>query len=169
MSAASPDLPFWSDDFDMDLPKVIPEARAVLGDLADLELKTHGSLTFGRLNHPTVWNGDLGTVAFFGRTDPCRPAAYYAAKEIVTCTLWEVLRDCWSHDYAVIFERHLILDGNKFWLDFQPLMYHMRSWQTLRDEDVAKHRDRVLNRIRFMVARLRRIIAPGHYGTGVRA
>ena len=37
---------FWSDDFDMDLPKIIPEARERLGKYADLELVTHGHTTF---------------------------------------------------------------------------------------------------------------------------
>jgi hypothetical protein len=69
----STDLPFWSDDFDMDLPKVIPDAKAALGDVADLELVTHGHTTHGRLNHPSCWNHSLGLVAWFGRRDPMKP------------------------------------------------------------------------------------------------
>jgi hypothetical protein len=142
---------FWSDDFDMDLPKVIPDAKELLGECADLQLQTHGGKTFGRLNHPTVWNGDSGMVAFFGRTSPMKPPAYYTDREIIRCTLWEAIRDAWAHTVVIVFEgRTPIWDGSKTWAQFEPIMEHIRGYRVLPDAEVEKHKQKVRMRLELV-------------------
>lgn len=146
---------FWSDDFDMDLPKVIPDARQRLGEHADLELVTHGHETHGRLNHPSVWNHTLGLVAFFGRGTPHKPAEYWASDPLVRCTLWEAVRDAWVHDNVILFEGFPIF--NRQDEHFQPLMCHVRKWRELPELEVAKHKDAVVHALeccRMDVSRL---------------
>lgn len=63
---------FWADDFDMDLPRIIPRLDDVLGDTAGVRLWTHGHTSHGRLNHPSVWNGGG---ASHGAFLCCRPAS----------------------------------------------------------------------------------------------
>jgi hypothetical protein len=142
----SGELPFWADDFDMDLPKIIPEARDRLGDLADLQLVTHGHTTYGRLNHPTVWNHDLGCVAWFGRRSPHKPASYVTDSPLVQCTLWEAIRDVWSHDYVIVFEHNPIWNGD-MWQHFEPLMGHTRGYHVLPEAEVKEHKLCVLDKI----------------------
>jgi hypothetical protein len=132
---------FWSDDFDLDLPKVIPDARACLGYLAELELVTHGHETHGRLNHPSVWNHELGSVSFFGRGNPHKPDGYWTRDPIVRCTLWEAVRDAWCHDNVILVESVPVLYGQ--WIHFEPLMWHTRKWRALPELEVAKHVDAV--------------------------
>ena len=145
------DPKFWCDDFDMDLPKVIPDAKELLGEVADLELRTHGNKTDGRLNHPCVWNHSIGMVAFFGRSSPMKPEAYYTDRQVVLCTLWEAIRDAWCHDYVIIFEgRRPIWDGSKTRAQFEPLMYHIRKWRELPDAEVEKHKQKVRMRLELV-------------------
>jgi hypothetical protein len=132
---------FWSDDFDMDLPRVITDARDRLGEHADLELVTHGHETYGRLNHPAVWNHPLGSVSFFGRGDPHKPAEYWTNDPLVRCTLWEAVRDAWSHSNVILFESFPV--WNDQWEHFEPLMYAIRGWSTLTEREYVKHTDAV--------------------------
>ena len=48
--------PFWSDNFDIDLLKVIPDADMMLGEAADVVLYTHSHTPHGGVNCPTVWH-----------------------------------------------------------------------------------------------------------------
>jgi hypothetical protein len=146
----SSDPKFWSDDFNMDLPKVIPEARSLLGAYADMELVTHGHETHGRLNHPSVWNHEFGSVAFFGRTDPLKPVRFYTSSPLVRCTLWEAIRDAWAHDIVILFEMSPIWDGSKTRANFDPLMYHIRGWRTLDQSEVDDHKQAVRERIQLV-------------------
>lgn len=142
---------FWSDDFDMDLPKIIPDAKELLGEHADLQLLTHGGKTHGRLNHPVVWNGEVGSVAFFGRRSPMKPPSYYTNREIVTCTLWEAIRDAWAHTYVLIFEGHRVIwDGSKTYAQFEPIMSHIRRWHELSDPELLKLKSRVRMRLELV-------------------
>src|SRR5581483_9211618 len=94
------DQPFWSDDFDMGLPKIFPDARRILGDLGDIKLITVGCAdNDGRLNHPNVWNGDRAMLSFFGFKSPAKPDLYVGSGNEVSCTAWEMFRDCWAHHY----------------------------------------------------------------------
>ena len=146
------DPKFWSDDFDMDLPKIIPEARSLLGAYADLELVTHGSETHGRLNHPTCWNHELGYVSYFGRPGRIfKPNGYWTDSPIIRCTLWEAIRDAWAHDNVIIFEgRTPIWSGNETRRDFDPLMYHIRGWRALDEAEIDAHKAAVQMRIELV-------------------
>jgi hypothetical protein len=145
------DPKFWSDDFDMDLPKILPEARSLLGAYADLELVTHGHETHGRLNHPTVWNHGLGMVAFFGRHTPMKPASFWTDSPLVRCTLWEAIRDAWVHDIVILFEGQTpIWDGSKTREQFNRLMYHLRGWRRIEEAEVDAHKAAVQIRIELV-------------------
>lgn len=99
-------MKFWSDDFDMDLLKVFPQTLLVLGETAELKLWTIGHESYGRLNHPTVWNSH-GAYLWLERPNLERDKNGWAnihgcvsnEKEI-ECTWLEWLRDAWSHHYT---------------------------------------------------------------------
>ncbi len=142
------DLPFWSDDFDMDLPKIIPEARERLGQYASLELLTYGNASYGRLNCPDCWNHTLGSVAWFGRKTPFKPDSYVTSSPLVRCTLWEVLRDVWAHDFVLVFEGNPIWKHPEMWEEhFYPLMEHVRNERVLDEKEVREHKLCVLDAI----------------------
>lgn len=142
------DLPFWSDDFDMDLPKVIPEARALLGELADLELVTTSHTTHGRINCPCCWNHELGLVSFFGRPGKLyREPGYVTSNAEVKCTLWEAIRDSWSHNNVIVFEFDPVFDGGALWPHFERIMYHIRGSDVRPDAEIAEHKVRALQAI----------------------
>lgn len=147
---------FWSDDFDMDLPKVIPDAKTRLGKHADLELVTTCTRpTHGRLNHPCAWNHPLGLVSFVGRGHTHRPGHYHTSAPTIRCTLWEVIRDAWPHSNVVLFEGFPIWHDQ--WEHFQPIMYHIRKLHELTAGDLDRHIAAVRHEIdccRMDVARL---------------
>jgi hypothetical protein len=123
------DVPFWSDDFDMDLPKIFPDARRLLGDLGDIELVTVGKPDKnGRLNHPAVWNGDHSMLSFFGFKRPRKPDLYWSSDGLVRCTAWEAFRDAWSHNYLIQVEQRPVWDTGPLWPHFQTIMYRVRGW-----------------------------------------
>lgn len=144
----SGDRAFWSDDFDMDLPKVIPQARAIVGDLADVVLWTTGHRTFGALNSPTAWNTDRGLAAFFGFTCPIMPPGFVTFDSPVQCTFWEAIRDCWPHTFLMTVERTPIWDSQPLRPKFDAIMWHLRGW----GEDTPK-RARQAQRARTVVER----------------
>lgn len=127
----------WCDDFDMDLPKVIPDAETLLGDMAGVTLFTHGNLTHGTLNHPTVWNHDLGLVAFFGFAEPRKPAAFYTNKPLVECTFLEAVRDAWAHSFVMLVEGQPVLDAAALWPHFENIMWRTRGWAGHEEAPVA--------------------------------
>lgn len=145
--AETVDPPFWSDDFDVDLPKVIPGAREALGDLADLELVTHGGTTHGRLNHPSVWNHNLGSISFFGTNTPCKPNGFWTNAGTVRCALWEAIRDAWCHHNVIFLNGKLPIWVDQ-WKHFEPVMWHIRGWRTLPDSEIQEHIDSVRMAIR---------------------
>jgi hypothetical protein len=123
--------PFWSDDFDMDFPKIFPDARKMLGDLAGLELITTGTpdRRTGRLNHPAVWNHERGSVAFFGFKSPCRDQFYAApSSQEIRCSAWEAFRDAWPHHLVMIVEQQVIWDTGALWPEFEIIMWNLRGW-----------------------------------------
>jgi hypothetical protein len=135
------DTPFWSDDFDMDLPKIFPEARELLGDLAEIELYTVGTpdKTTGRLNHPCVWNGDRSMLAFFGFQAPARPEFYAApSAQQIKCTAWEMFRDAWPHSYLIQVQQRPIWDTFALRRDFETIMWNVRGWEGGRDPRPAR-------------------------------
>lgn len=151
---------FWSDDFDMDLPKVFPAAREILGDLGDVLLWTAGSQSYGRLNHPAVWNGDDTMLAFFGFRNAARPSFYYAGKSEIQCTAWEAFRDAWPHGYLIQVQHRPVWDTHALWPQFEVLMWHLRGWGEPKSEQIiSRARSTVLNSLTSAVAALREIVS----------
>lgn len=135
------DPPMWCDDFDMDLPKVFPDAREIFAKVADVEIVAAGrpDKRFGNLNHPHVWNGDRSMLAFFGFGHPHVPAGYITGDrhpQHVDCTIWDAVRDAWPHSYLIV------LDGRATWDTFalrgqlQTLLCHTRGWTAVDPRDV---------------------------------
>lgn len=137
---------FWSDDFDMDLPKVIPGLDEALGDAADIRLWTYGSESYGRLNHPSVWSTYDGTTAFFGtdRDGPWKPTDYHTDHPIVECTWREAVRDAWPHRYRILVDWVRIWDTTRLSGTFTRLMYDLRGWQPLPNGEADRLRGEVL-------------------------
>lgn len=99
---------FWADDFDMDLLRVVPEIGRMLGGDCDRTLWTVGHRTYGRLNHPTVWNTHG---AYLWLTKPNLPRDVHgwfnvdgcvSNDEEIECTWLELLRDAWVHGFAAV-------------------------------------------------------------------
>ena len=126
--------PLWCDDFDADLPKVVPGALAALGDAADVELRTYCRPTNDRINCPASWHTDLGLTAYFSTPDfgQPQPLGYVTTKdELVPCTFWEVVRDEWIHESVVVVNRQWIwTPPGRLRYD---LMADLRGWTPLDD------------------------------------
>jgi hypothetical protein len=151
------DRRFWSDDFDMDLPKVIPEACEICAPIAGLTLWTTGHTTHGALNHPTVWNADGGGyVAFFGTRGVRRADIFWTNDRIVKCTAWEMFRDAWPHAYRIVVDDVVIWDAGALYPLFETIMYDLRAWR--RQPDAAEQaRREVAESLRKAVGRLEEI------------
>lgn len=129
---------FWCDDFDADLYNVVPEARAVLAPVAEVKLFTRGHATNGRLNHPTVWNHDLGFIAFFSFGGEPRPSeAFYTTDPIVECTFAEAVRDAFVHGISMVLEKKVIFHAGALAQDYSALLYNHRGWRKDGDGDVS--------------------------------
>lgn len=133
---------FWSDDFDMDLPRILPRFDEALGVAADLPLWVHGGTSHGRLNHPAVW----GNVAYFGTSpdDTGKPDSYYTSQPFVECTWREAVRDAWPHTYRLLVNGVEIWGAHTLWPAFEQLMYDLRGWRTLPDGEADRLRGHVL-------------------------
>lgn len=161
MKCTAPDRPMWCDDFDMDLPKVIPDARRIIGEFGDVLLWTTGHETNGVLNHPTVWNGDGGMVAFFGLKPNCRPASYWTNVQPIRCTVWEAIRDAWTHQYRIHIDGVAVWDTNPLWRPFETIMWDIRGWRTPRDPSkVSRARTLVRRSLRDAHGRLVDVLYP---------
>lgn len=139
----------WSDDFDLDLYKVVPNAREILRPLAGIVLYTHGSQHNGALNHPACWNTDLGMAAFFGfQPTGIKPDAYWTDDAVMRCTFDEAIRDCWVHTYCLTIiaagRFHAIWDSQLIADEFWALMGHVRKYHPLTPEVAEQMRERVL-------------------------
>lgn len=153
-------LPFWSDDFDMDLIKVLPKTEEILGDTADLKLYTYGATTFGRLNHPSVWNGDGGMLAFFGTENyGFKPDCFYSGEDVVPCTFLEAVRDAWPHSYILHVDFVEIWNTWKLRALFDALMWHRRGWRALPDGRAEELIESLSRSLRAASERLRKVAA----------
>ncbi len=160
----------WCDESDMDLPRVIPNAEAICAPVRDLKLRTVGGFTGGKLNHPSVWNGDHSMLAFFALgevgADP-QPLGYYSGEPIVSCTAWKAFRDAWPHGYTMLL-RQDDSDGSTHFVPiwdtcalhrrFERLMYNLRDWQKLSDEELRADVGVVELTLQDAVARLQSLI-----------
>lgn len=137
---------FWSDNFDMDLLKILPGLPEWLGDAADIPMWTRGAESYGRLNHPSVWNDPVGFVAFFGLTagDTGKPGANWTDSPVVECTWLEVLRDAWPHGYAIVVDGQTLWNAGRWQNAFLSLMYDLRGQQKMPDGHADRARLRLL-------------------------
>lgn len=153
------DRPFWSDDFDLDLPKLVPGARGLLGDIADLSLVTHGhpDRRHGNLNHPCVWNewvGDTASVvAFFGFRNSAKPVPNWTDAPPIRCTAWEAFRDCWPHNFVLMVEMKPVWDRPALSREFFDLAGAARGGRSGPEIEAA--RETVGGSIVLAAARLR--------------
>lgn len=147
LNDATGQLPFWSDDFDMDLVALFPQLPNMLQDTAQETMWTFGGETFTRLNHPAVWNWSTGPIAMFWKNKPAiQPDekgwfrlvnGMVTDRPLIEATWLEVLRDAWSHCFLVM------CDGEGLWNTaddelrriFDAIMWHIRG-VTPRDNEI---------------------------------
>lgn len=151
------DGPLWCDDFDADLPKVVPGALGALGSTAGVELLTYATPTNGKINCPASWWTDLGLTAFFSTGGPIVPAGYVGGKEVVGCTFWEAVRDEWIHESVMVVDRKFVWKPPGGLM--MRLMYDLRGWTVLTDEEQAETQEHVRQSLAAAASRLRTVIA----------
>ncbi|HWP53619.1 MAG TPA: hypothetical protein VN476_05755 [Pyrinomonadaceae bacterium] len=130
---------FWSDDFDMDLLKVFPNTLELLGDTADEKVWTVGHDSFGRLNHPVVWNTH-GAYVWLDKPNLRRDKhGWFNIDSCVSddpeieCTWLELLRDQWVHSFAFILLPVRVQFPSPSYRDFERIMYDLRGWHKYED------------------------------------
>lgn len=135
---------FWADDFDMDLLKLFPQLPQMLGITGEVKLWTVGHESFGRLNHPTVWNSHG---AFFWTEKPNLARDKHGWFNVdgcvcdsleIECTWMEVLRDQWPHSYAFILKPSNVLFDAPPSLMFSEIMYDLRGLKKSVDIRLAR-------------------------------
>jgi hypothetical protein len=154
-----PTGPLWCDDFDTDLPKVVPGALEALGDTADVALVTRCKPTNGRINCPSAWWTDHGLTAFFA-TDGyggAAPAGYVTGDPLVGCSFAEAVRDEWIHDAAIVVNGHLIWKPPVGLM--MRMLYDVRGWTTLDGPTREETQEHVRRSLRACAARLREVVA----------
>jgi hypothetical protein len=151
-------FPFWSDDFDMDLLKVLPEAPEILGRTQAITLYTYCSHpTHGRINAPDAWHSDRGLTSFFGFTDAAKPASYHTSGELLPCTFLEAVRDEWCHGSVMRVEREIVWQPASLRESFDVLMSHLRGWHRVTELERELHLGRVRWSLHKAADRLARI------------
>lgn len=136
---ASTRPPMWYDDFDIELYRVVPDAQRLIAPVAHVPLRTvgHPCRKTGRLNHPSLWNGDHGMLAFFG----CRllgqrhwkPPHFYTSAPVIDCTFEEAIRDTWVHSCLMLVDGYVVWNSWSLQRDFEVLMWHARGWRNQPD------------------------------------
>lgn len=158
---------FWSDDFDMDLFKVIPAAEAILAGARAIRMVTFGGLTNGRLNHPACWNGMDGFCAFFGMPGIPQlawlPPGYVTSNEtLVECNGEEALRDWWPHSYIMYLNGFAVTPKlNDYYDVFSKLMWHIRRVEVLPEAEYQDAIFDVQNILVEAVDRMQKIVRVG--------
>lgn len=144
-------LPFWSDELDIDLYRLVPEARDAIGEDANVTLYTYcDKKTHGRINHPALWGRGAWASCIVSTASELihKPERMAAPAEAVTeCTFEELCRDAWLHHYSAILdaEFRLLLCHERRW--FNALMYSARRWGGVSDKDVYKAKQASLKAI----------------------
>jgi hypothetical protein len=149
--------PFWSDDFDLDLLRVLPEIETAIGRTGEIVLHTHDTLAHPltrRITHPVCWNTPRGPAAFFGFADAATPSAYVTDAPLVDCTFLEAVRDCWVHGYLMVVERRAVLDGLRLRFSFDVLLTYHRRWREVTAAEVRGAQHDVMNHIAAACARV---------------
>jgi hypothetical protein len=131
----------WCDTFDADLLAVVPGAAEALAPAGDIELRTYSRLTNGKINCPSSWNTDQGHLSFFWTAPQFRPDACWSTDAPEAgCSFLEAVRDEWVHLAAISVNGHLVWRPS--WRHMSALMYDLRGWTVLaEDEREAVRRD----------------------------
>ncbi len=157
MSALASGL--WCDDFDTDLPKVVPDWLDFLGYAADIELRTYCHPTNGKINCPCAWWTDSGLTAFFATRNygGIAPAGFWTDEPVVDCTFAEAVRDEWIHGQVVV------VNGVIIWRPpntlMERLMYDVRGWRALDDIERAEVKRHVRRSLAGAAERLLELVA----------
>jgi len=146
----------WCDTFDADLLAVVPGAAEALGPAGGLRLMTYSRLTNGRINHPSCWSTYEGFAAFFWTAEEHRPDASWSTDApVAECTFLEAVRDEWVHSCAIV------VNGRVVWRPpvrlMQKLMYDLRGWTPLADEERERIRGDVRCSLTSAARRLARV------------
>lgn len=158
----------WCDNFDLDLYKLVPEAREALAPVANVQLVTIGGKWMdGRLNHPSVWNGGKGMVAFFAfgdentPIDQIKPEACWSNEQRVACTFEEAVRDCWLHNYEILVRmpNGTFRDVYETCSDeqrnaLQDMMGHVRKYHPLSEAELQHCRSVILKQVQMAGGKL---------------
>lgn len=150
----------WCDDFDADLPKVVPGAMRALGGSADVPLLTYSRVTGGRINCPAAWNTYDGLTSFFWTDEARRPDdAWYTQDPVSECTFAEAVRDEWVHSCVVA------VNGRVVWRPpvraMERLMFDLRGWSPLEPGERSRIRAGVLRGLVRAAATLAKAAVPG--------
>lgn len=147
-------MKFWSDNFDMDLPKVFPNILEILGETAEQKIWTVGHETFERLNHPAVWNTH-GAYVWLDKPNLKRDEhgwfsidSCVSNEKEIECTWLELLRDQWPHNYAFILLPVRAQFPSPPYRDFERIMYNLRGWH--KYDDIQDSRNSALQWITRM-------------------
>jgi hypothetical protein len=113
-------ITMWYDQFDCDLYRVVPEARAIIAPIADIKLRTWGHPDpDGKLNSPAMWNGNDGLETFFGlHLSEFKPQEYICGENIIECTAEEAIRDLWVHSCIMYVDGERVWDSEQLWGGF---------------------------------------------------
>lgn len=143
-------MTFWSDNFDADLLKVIPETEEILGETANIQLWTHGGLTDGKLNHPSCWNTDVGMTAFFGfKQTGFKPDAFWTDRPLVSCTFLEACRDAWVHGFVIGVDGYEVADFCSTQGILLELMHDLRGIHKLQESKLISRKASIRRLLNF--------------------
>jgi hypothetical protein len=148
----------WCEDFDADLPKVVPDALDLLAPVTNVVLRTHSTPTNGRINCPSSWWTDFGLTAFFatpGWGDPA-PAGYWTNEPVVECSVEDIIRDEWIHGSVVVVNGRFVWRPPNQLMEW--LMFDLRGWTPLESERRAEIQEHVRASLRAAVERLRFVV-----------
>jgi hypothetical protein len=143
-------LPFWSDDFDGDLYRLLPEVEEFVAPAAAIRMWTYSGLTHGRINCPTAWHTARGLTSFFtlveGR-DPRPDRRYYVGTdEPVECTGEEFFRDLLSHGHIAVVD-NVVVDFGRLQASYFALLFHVRGHGN--EQKATKARPHLINWFRL--------------------
>lgn len=157
---------FWSDDFDMDLLKLWPELPQQLGETGERKLWTVGSESYGRLNHPTVWNTH-GAFVWLNKPNLARDGSGWfnvhgcvSNEPEIECTWLELLRDQWPHSYNFILLPQMRIFEAPDRRDFDRIMYHVRGWKA--DPNIYEAEDLASGWVMRLTRQLEGIMKDAH-------
>lgn len=136
----------WSDKFDLDLYNLLPETKQILAPVENMHLYTRSSLARDGVtwSHPTIWNSDYGSIAYFGflpkdgklpETGP-QPSSYWSDEPIVRLTAAEAIRDCWLHTYCIAIDNKVVWGTQHLLHQFDVLMAACRKYGSYTSEEV---------------------------------